>query len=71
MKPTDTTLAIIVTAAMLILFGVLFALGQEGYTEADIDAAWSDGYQAYQIDTYLPKPNHKAPLPGLKVKVNG
>jgi len=25
--------------------------------------------KAYQADTYLPKPNHKAPLQGLKEKV--
>jgi hypothetical protein len=41
------------------------------YTEADIEQAWSDGYTQYQIDRYIPKPDHKAPLHGLKGKVNG
>ena len=41
------------------------------YTEADMEAQWSDGYTQYQIDRYIPKPDHKAPLHGLKGKVSG
>jgi hypothetical protein len=42
-----------------------------GRCEADIEAAWSAGYQAYQEDTYLPKPNHKQPDYRLKEKRSG
>jgi hypothetical protein len=39
--------------------------------EADIEQVWLNGYQAYQEDTYLPKPDHKAPDSRLKGKVSG
>jgi hypothetical protein len=41
-----------------------------GRCEADIEAAWSAGYKECHIDKNLPQPDHKAPLRGLKEKVN-
>jgi len=61
---------IAVLIVSIIHFAVLFNTAPR-YTEADMEAQWSDGYTQYQIDRYIPKPDHKAPDSRLKAKVNG
>jgi protein-S-isoprenylcysteine O-methyltransferase Ste14 len=67
MEISKLWLIVAMLAVIFIHFVILITWTQ--YHEADMEAQWSDGYRAYQADTYLPKPNHKAPLQGLKEKV--
>lgn len=60
-----------IISIILMSFVCLLAWNRAYRHEIEIDRAWLDGYRAYQADRYMPQPNHKAPLPGLKGKVQG
>lgn len=56
--------------AVVAHFTILITSGRPS-CEVAIEEAYIQGYTQYQIDEYLPKPNHKVPNPKLKEKVNG
>jgi preprotein translocase subunit SecG len=61
----------IIIATIFLAACLLLSWHQTSRHEADIEQAWSDGYTQYQIDRYIPKPDHKAPDSRLKGKVSG